>query len=255
MSTPALEVEDVTVAFGGLKALDGVSLLVNRGEVHGLIGPNGSGKTTLLNAVCGFVRVAGGHIRLNGERIDPLPTHLRVRRGLARTFQGTATFTEVDLIDNIKIGSHGHDRHSFWKACVPVLHEALEAEGSERSLKLLSRAGLDTDVSAIAGSLPYGQQRMLDFERAQAGEPSLALIDEPIAGLSQAEVQRVEKLIRTLRGLGLTVLLIEHHMRFVMNLCDRITVLNFGRAIASGTAAQVQADGGVVEAYLGTRRS
>jgi ABC-type branched-subunit amino acid transport system ATPase component len=248
-----LELRNVSVRFGGLQALDDVSLTVPRGEIRAVIGPNGSGKTTLLNAISGFVRLARGEILLDGRAIHRLPSHRRVQAGLARTFQSASVFGELDLIDNVRVGLHRTDPHSLIDAFIPGRNERLSAETRRTAMDHLRAVGLDTHAASLADSLAYGQQRLLDFARAAATKPALILLDEPTAGLNSTEIERLRGDIRRLRDLNTTVVLIEHHMPFVMDLCDTVTVLNFGRVIASGRPAEVRADPAVVASYLGTR--
>jgi len=224
---------------------------VERGEVRGLIGPNGSGKTTLLNAVCGFVRLADGSVRLLGKRIDKIPPYARAEFGLGRSFQGATTFPEVTCSENVEVGRHRLDRQSFWKSMVPGVGGAIHRRELKNVHEELHLVGLDESANRVARSLAYGQQRMLDVARASASKPEVLLLDEPVAGLNQQEVDRMAEIVSVFRGRGFTVVLVEHHMRFVMDICDRITVLNFGRRIAEGTPSEVQTNPEVIAAYLG----
>lgn len=246
-----LEVQDLFVTYGSFKALSGASLRVEKGEIHGLIGPNGSGKTTMLNAVCGFARARTGSIAFADARIERLPVHRRAAMGLGRSFQGIAVFPELSVMENVLVGLHLHDSQSFLRSCVPFLGQAAELENQARALAALKWTGLEGSTAMPAGTLSFGGQRMLDLARAMVAAPSLLLLDEPAAGLNPNEVAQLAGIVREFRARGSTVVVVEHHLKFVMGLCDRITVLNFGQTIAADTPDKVQKNPAVIEAYLG----
>jgi len=248
-----LEVVRLERAFGGLRAVDGASFGVRAGEVHGLIGPNGAGKTTVLNLVSGLTAPTGGAIRLDGRRIHGLPTHRIAALGVARTFQNIRLFGDLSAEDNVLVGEHLVRRPSL-AARLLVLPSAREEErhALERARSLLDRVGLTERAAEKARNLSYGEQRRVEIARALAAEPRLLLLDEPTAGMNPVEVEAVAKLIRNVAASGHSVLLIEHNVQLVMEVCDRITVLNFGRVIAEGPPAAVAKDPAVVDAYLGS---
>ncbi|QEX15777.1 ABC transporter ATP-binding protein [Hypericibacter terrae] len=249
--TLLLEVQDLSVTYGSFKALNGASLRVEKGEIHGLIGPNGSGKTTMLNVVCGFARARAGSIAFADARIERLPVHRRAAMGLGRTFQGIAVFSELSVMENVLVGLHLRDSQSFFRSCIPFLGQAAELENQQRALAALKWAGLEGSTAVPAGTLSFGGQRMLDLARAMVATPSLLLLDEPAAGLNPNEVAQLAAIVREFRARGSTVVVVEHHLKFVMGLCDRITVLNFGQTIAADTPDKVQKNPAVIEAYLG----
>jgi branched-chain amino acid transport system ATP-binding protein len=246
-----MEATAIAVNFGGVRAVDGVSLSVQQGEIHGLIGPNGSGKTTFLNAISGFVRMRAGRILLNGIDATSWSVHKRALAGVARTFQAASIFSEMTAIDNVIVGLHAWDEQTFARACLPGVSERLAAKNRSTANRSLSLVGLAGRGAAASSGLAFGQQRMLDLARATAGPPRLLLMDEPAAGLSRPEVEELSSILGNLRRDGWSVLLVEHHMRFVMGMCDVITVLNFGRRIAVGPPSQIRGDRAVIEAYLG----
>ena len=232
-----LTLDDVGVRYGGVDALRGVSLLVERGHVLGLIGPNGAGKTTLVNATTGLAPLASGSIRLDERRIDGLPPHLIARAGVARTYQNIRLFGALDVHANLAAGA-------FARAA--RLH-------ADEIRSLLERAGIpQVDRAAQASSLPYGDQRRLEIARALAGAPSVLMLDEPAAGMNPSETARLVDTFRAIAASGIAVLLIEHDMALVRAACDSVVVLNFGEVIARGTPSEVGRDPVVVEAYLGT---
>jgi ABC-type branched-subunit amino acid transport system ATPase component len=252
-AAPLLSVSGLERAFGGVRAVDGVSFEVRPGEVHGLIGPNGAGKTTVINLVSGLLRATGGTIHLDGRPIHALPPHRVAARGVARTFQNIRLFPELSALANVLVGEHLVRRASLL-ARLLMLPAAGEEErrARERASALLERIGLAGRADERARNLSYGEQRRVEIARALASEPRILLLDEPTAGMNPAEVQSVAALIRRVAAEGHSVLLIEHNVKLVMDVCDRITVLSFGKVIAAGRPAEVARDPAVVDAYLGS---
>ncbi len=252
-AAPLLSVERLARAFGGVRAVDGASFDVRPGEVHGLIGPNGAGKTTVINMVSGLLAPTGGAIRLGGRPIQGLGPHRIAALGVARTFQNIRLFSDLSARDNVLVGQHLARRASL-AARLLVLPAAREEErqAKERASALLERIGLAERAHERARNLSYGEQRRVEIARALASGPRLLLLDEPTAGMNPVEVEAVAALIRRVAADGRSVLLIEHNVRLVMDVCDRITVLNFGKVIAEGPPAAVASDPAVVTAYLGS---
>jgi branched-chain amino acid transport system ATP-binding protein len=251
---PLLQIEGLSRRFGGLVAVDGVSLAVREGEIFGLLGPNGAGKTTLFNLISGITRPSGGTVRWRGTPITGLASHRVAALGMARTFQNLRLFSSLSCLDNVRVGLHRHSRQPRLQALLgTAAFRRRELALRGQALALLESVGIAEAAGRPSGDLSYGQRRRLEIARALACRPQLLLLDEPAAGMNPSEKQELAALIRRLRSEHqLTVLIIEHHVPLMMELCDRLAVLNFGRRIALGTPQQVRHDPAVIEAYLGT---
>jgi ABC-type branched-subunit amino acid transport system ATPase component len=248
-----LEIDALSVRFGGVAALTEVSLAIAVGEIHGIIGPNGAGKTSLINAVAGMVAPLAGSIRFAGKEIAGVAPHLISSFGLGRTFQHVELFGDRSVFDNVLTGFYRHQSYGLLAAALWLPTAVRSDRGArEQAHRLLDAFGLATFADTPAGLLPFGIQKRVDIARALAAEPRLLLLDEPVSGMSEPEAEAAVATMRKLAGEhGITLVVVEHNMRVLMNLAERITVLNQGRLLASGTPAEMQVNKAVIDAYLG----
>jgi branched-chain amino acid transport system ATP-binding protein len=247
-----LEIEHLTMQFGGLIAVNDVSMSVQKGQIHGLIGPNGSGKTTIFNVLSGYYKPTNGTITFEGKKLTGLAAHQITNSGFARTFQNLRLFSSMTVLDNILVGMGHHGQIGIGEAIfnpVAVRHE--EKGFFDKALKLLDLLEIADYARDLALSLPYGHQRRVEIARALATEPKILLLDEPAAGLNNIETEKLREILSKILESGVTILLVEHDMKLVMGTCETITVLDYGRKIAEGSAASISNDPIVVEAYLG----
>ena len=250
-----LTISNVSMRFGGVVALNNVSMTINKGEIMGLIGPNGSGKSTLFNVITGFYRATAGDFYINEEKMTSMRPHQITDHGLTRTFQNLNLFKNMTVLENTLVGLHCRTsselRHFFVN---PRKIQKEEASSRQTALSILKDLGLDSYINELARNLPYGIQKRLEIARALATSPYFLLLDEPAAGLNMVETKALQENIKKIVDKGIAVLLVEHNMRLVMNICKRINVLNNGEKIAEGSPDEITNDPLVVEAYLGKRR-
>ncbi len=252
MSEPLLAVEHLSLSFGGVKAVDELSFSVNEGDILSVIGPNGAGKTSAFNCITGFYRPTGGKVLLSGDDITRLRPSAVAARGVSRTFQNLRLFDDLSVLDNVRAGTHLRTQQNAFDALLHTpRYRRSELQATEESHKWLDFVGLRGERTGQARNLPYGEQRRVEIARALARGPRLLLLDEPGAGLNHGEKVDLLDLLRRIGRLGIALVLIEHDMGLVMQVSDRIVVLNFGKEIAEGSAAEVRANPAVVEAYLG----
>ena len=250
---PVLEVKNLGISFGGLRAVNNFGVTVEKGRLYGLIGPNGAGKTTVFNLLTGVYMPDTGSVVLDGENITGKKTIEINKAGIARTFQNIRLFGQMSVLDNVKVGLHNHYCYSAFSGIFRLpSYRRVEKEMDERALELLKVFELDGDINTLASNLPYGKQRKLEIARALATEPKLLLLDEPAAGMNPNETQSLMDMIRFVRDhFDMTILLIEHDMRLVSGICEELSVLNFGEVLAQGKTADVLNDPQVITAYLG----
>ena len=248
-----LEVNHLAIQFGGLRAVDGFNVSIEKGQLYGLIGPNGAGKTTIFNLLTGVYKPTEGIIKLDGQDITGKSTIEINKAGIARTFQNIRLFKDMPVLDNVKVGLHNHHSYSTLPGILrlPKYHK-VEKEMNEKAMEILKVFDLDKEADTLAGNLPYGKQRKLEIARALATNPKLLLLDEPAAGMNPNETQELMDTIRFVqKHFDMTILLIEHDMKLVGGICEEVTVLNFGQVLAQGETSKVLKDPAVITAYLG----
>lgn len=248
-----LEIENLGISFGGLRAVDQFSIKIEKGQLYGLIGPNGAGKTTIFNLLTGVYKPNAGTILLDGKNITGKKTVEINQEGIARTFQNIRLFKELTVLDNVKAGLHNAYSYSTLTGILRLpKYYKVEKEMNEKALELLKVFDLDKEKDVLASNLPYGKQRKLEIARALATNPKLLLLDEPAAGMNPNETKELMDTIRFVRDhFGMTILLIEHDMKLVSGICERLTVLNFGQVLTQGKTAEVLSNPEVIKAYLG----
>ena len=248
-----LEVKNLGISFGGLKAVDNFSVTIEKGQLYGLIGPNGAGKTTIFNLLTGVYKPNNGTILLDGKNITGKKTIEINQEGIARTFQNIRLFKELSVLDNVKVGLHNHHAYSTLEGIFRLpKYFKVEKEMNERAMELLKVFDLDKEYDYKASNLPYGKQRKLEIARALATDPKLLLLDEPAAGMNPNETAELMETIRFVRdNFDMTILLIEHDMKLVSGICEKLTVLNFGQVLTQGETSEVLNDKRVITAYLG----
>ena len=251
--TVMLETKNLGISFGGLKAVDGLSLTIEKGQLYGMIGPNGAGKTTVFNLLTGVYKPTSGNFFLDGEKLTGCSTIEINKKGIARTFQNIRLFSQLSVLDNVKVGLHNDYRYAAATGIFRLpAYFRTEKAMNEKALELLEVFGLAAEKDYLSSNLPYGKQRKLEIARALATAPKLLLLDEPAAGMNPNETQELMETIRFVRDhFDMTILLIEHDMRLVAGICEELTVLNFGTVLAQGPTAKVLKDPEVIKAYLG----
>lgn len=252
MNKAIMEIESVYKKFGGLEALSNISFKVEEGSISSLIGPNGSGKTTLFNVITNHIPLNSGKVLYQGERIDHLPAYLIPRKGIARTFQIISLFPQVSVFENVACGAFSNTKAGALSIIFRSRWARLEEKGiRERTMDAIRQNGLEQWTNIPAGALPFGQQRLVEFARAIVSDPKLLLLDEPLSGLTFKESDILQQKILEIRDRGVTVLFVEHEMKAVMKISDKVTVLNFGKKIAEGSPNEIRSNAAVIEAYLG----